>query len=135
MIHTQNQFLSRRLTVYAVTSCLLFLSSCAHKQQLNAQLATTQQAIAQAAAAGAPNTAPNDYQAAREKLERANRSAQQQDNVAAMRLAQQSQADANLAQAKTHSANAVMAATEIVKSNQALRDEIGRAGPAAERKP
>jgi len=105
--------------------CLLVLSGCAH-QALNDQLATSQEAIKQAQTAGAPETAPADFAAANDKLDRAKSAESHRDMVVAMRLAEQAQADANLANAKTESTRATTAATEIVKGNQALSDEISR---------
>ena len=108
--------------------CLLGLSACAH-HELNDQLGKSQEAINQARAAGAAEMAPSDYNAANSKMRRA----RSEDTVVAMRLAEEAQADANLAHAKTNSTRAMNAATEMARSNQALREEINRSGQKQQR--
>ena len=77
--------------------------------------------------AGAEENAPADFGAAADKLARANAAATGHHKHDAMRLAQQAQVDANLARAKSESTQARIAATELTKTNQTLRDAINRA--------
>lgn len=105
---------------------LLALSACAN-EALNNQLANSREAIDQAKIAGAAETAPADFDVAVDKLNRADAAAKNRDKKEAMRLAQQAQVDANLARAKTDSTQARIAAAEVDKSNQILRDWINRA--------
>jgi hypothetical protein len=102
---------------------LLALSGCAN-QALNNQLANTQEAIDQAKIAGAQQTAPGDVDAAVNKLNQANDASKKWSwsKTDAMRLAQEAQVDANLARAKTDAAQARIAATQLEKSNQIMRD-------------
>lgn len=98
----------------------LALTGCAN-QALNQQLATSKEAVDQARIAGAAETAPNDFQVAVDKLDRASAAANARKKDDAMRLAQEAQVDANLARARTDSAHARVAATELQKSNELLR--------------
>jgi hypothetical protein len=94
---------------------------------LHNQLASTREAVDQAKIAGAAETVPADFDVAVDKLNRANAAADHRHGDDAMRLAQQAQIDADLARAKTDSAQARFAAAEMAKSNQVLRDALGRA--------
>jgi hypothetical protein len=94
---------------------------------LTTQLSTSREAVDQAKMAGAEQTAPADLDIATGKLDRANVAAKNRDEADAMRLAQQAQVDANLARAKTESAQNRVAAAEMTKSNQILRAAITRA--------
>ena len=125
MFANHNYHPSRGLAACAAASCLLALAACASNQALDDQLATSGEAVEQARTAGAPETAPADFNTAHDKLSRAN--AGTRNEVVAMRLAEQAKADADLAHAKTGANHAMAAAEEIVRSNQALREEIRRA--------
>lgn len=103
--------------------CLLALTACAN-QPLQNQLATSREAVEQAKTAGAPATDPANFNTASEKLRRANLAAEDRKDDMAMRLAQQAQADADLAHARTGATHAATAASELAKSNRALHDEI-----------
>ena len=105
---------------------LLALSACAN-EALNSQLATSREAVDQAKIAGAAETASADYDTAVDKLNQADAAAKNRNKDEAMRLAQQAQVDANLARAKTDATQARLAAAEVEKSNQLLRDWINRA--------
>ena len=105
--------------------CLLALSGCA-SEALNAQLATSREAVDQARIAGAAETAPAELDAATDKLNRAAVAARNRHKKDAMRLAREAQVDANLARARTDSSQARMAAAEITKSNQLLYEELNR---------
>jgi hypothetical protein len=106
---------------------LLALSACATNEALNNQLATSREAVDQAQIAGAAERAPADFNLAAGKLNEANAAAKDRDEDRAMRLAQQAQVDANLARARSDSAQASTAAAELAKSNQILRETINRA--------
>jgi hypothetical protein len=70
---------------------------------------------------GAEQTAAADMDTAVGKLERANAAAKDRKEADAMRLAQEAQVDANLARARSDSAEARIAAAEVMKSNQIMR--------------
>ena len=110
-----------------VAGCLLLgLSGCAN-EALNQQLATTREAVDQAKMVGAAETAPAEFDVAVDKLNRATAAATERHAEEATRLAQQAQVDANLARAKTDSTQARIAAAELTKSNQILREALNRA--------
>jgi hypothetical protein len=107
--------------------CLLALAGCASSDALNNQLANSHEAVDQARIAGAEQAAPGDFSTAVDKLQHADAAAKGRDKNEAMRLAQQAQVDANLARARTDSAQARFAAAELQKSNQLLRETMIRA--------
>jgi hypothetical protein len=119
-------------TAYVAASCLLALSACANKQALNDQLAASRAALEQARLAGAASVAPEDYNMARDKLARAAAATGVQDKVIAMRLAEQAQADAEVAKARAGAVRNTAAAAEIAAANQALREEINRSAKRGE---
>jgi len=106
--------------------CLLVLSGCAN-EALHNQLASSREAVDQAKIAGAAETVPADFDLAVDKLNRANAAADHRRKDDAMRLAQQAQIDADLARARTDSAQSRFAAAEMAKSNQVLRDALSHA--------
>lgn len=106
--------------------CLVALSACAN-EALNNQLASSREAIDQAKIAGAAERAPTEFDAAVGKLNQASAAADKRKKKDAMRLAQEAEVDANLARAVNDSTQARIAAAEMAKSNQALREAIARA--------
>jgi hypothetical protein len=111
-----------------VGCALLALSACATNKELTNQLANSREAVDQAKMAGAEQTAAADLDVAMGKLDRANAAAKNRDEGDAMRLAQQAQVDANLARARSESAQARIAATEVMKSNQIMRAAAANRG-------
>jgi hypothetical protein len=104
--------------------CVLFALSACSSEPLNNQLATSREAVDQARIAGAADKAPGEFNVAVDKLNQADTAAKGRHKDDALRLAQEAQVDANLARAKTDSAQARIAATEITKSNQILREAL-----------
>ncbi len=100
---------------------VLALCGCA-SEALNQQLANSKEAVDQARIAGAAEKAPADFETAVDKMNRASAAADKREKTDAMRLAEEAQVDANLARAKTDTAQARLAAAELEKSNQILRD-------------
>jgi hypothetical protein len=113
--------LSNQSSRLLVGCALLALSACATNKELTNQLASSREAVDQARMAGAEQTAGPEMDVATGKLERANAAAKNRKEAEAMRLAQEAQVDANLARAKSDSAEARIAATEVMKSNQIMR--------------
>lgn len=84
-------------------------------------------AIEQADRSGAAEFAPTDLAAARDKLARAEtESGRSQPTVAAVRLADEATADAELAGGRARAKKAAVAADEVDKSVDALRVEAER---------
>jgi hypothetical protein len=106
--------------------CVFALSACAN-EALNNQLANSREAVDQAKIAGAAERAPADFDTAVGKLNQATAAADNRKKDDAMRLAQEAQVDANLARAKNDSAQATLAANELQKSNDIMREMVNRA--------
>jgi len=103
------------------------LAGCAsEKTPATADVAVSRAAVDAAASAGAAEAAPAEMQSARDKLMRANQALASRDYQAAADWANLAEADARLAQSKANSAKASMAAEEVQRSIQALRDELSR---------
>ena len=82
--------------------------------------------IAQAESAGAAQTAPLELQSSREKLGKAEAAAHDEKFAQARAYAEESQADADLAERKARVAKAQAAADELARSNQQLSNEAQR---------
>jgi hypothetical protein len=93
-----------------------------------AQLTRASTLIEQAERTGAARFAAADIEQARGKLSRAEAAAEEGDQAAALRLAQEAAVDAELAQARASAAEAKQAEQELQQSLQTLREEAGR-GP------
>ncbi len=106
---------------------LLLLAACTSVPPAPAQqLAVSTAAVEQAVSAGAPELAPTEYRAAREKLDRAQAAMTTRDYAQAQMLAEQAQADAQLAITKTRAAKAQKAAASLEEDSRVLREEINR---------
>ena len=112
------------LALFAGTA--LFLAACASAPPPTDQLAVSTAAVAHAAAAGAAELAPTEMRTAREKLDMANAAVTAKDYPRAQSLAQEAQADASLAEAKSQSIKARKAAQAVNEDNRALREELDR---------
>lgn len=110
----------------AALASVLALGACASSKGAPpvADLAAARSAITQAESAGAPQAAPVELLAAREKLSRAEAAVREEKFDQARRLAVQAGADAELAERKTRAAKAQNNAKEMVKSNAVLEQEI-----------
>jgi uncharacterized protein DUF4398 len=112
------------------TLLLLSLAGCATVPAPNESLDLAQNAIADAQRDGAAEFAPSYLQAAQNKLTDANREAARSDGyIRAVRLAEEAQADAQLAAAMARATKADRSATELDQSLSALRTESERAAP------
>jgi hypothetical protein len=83
--------------------------------------------VARAEQSGAPEWAPVEMAAARDKLARAEKAAADKDAQPATQLAEQANVDAQLAEATAQQQKSHKAATEFDASMQALRQESLRA--------
>lgn len=90
------------------------------------QLAVSAAAIDQAVSAGAAELAPAELAAARDKLARAKDAVRADENLQARMLAEQSQADAQLAVTKARSTKAEKAAAALSEDRRVLREEMQR---------
>jgi len=107
---------------------MLGASGCGSmKTPATAEVAVSKAAVDNAAGAGASEFAPVEMRSAREKLARANQAMAAKDYALASDLATQAQADARLAQGKSNSAKAQLAADALQDDIRVLREELIRA--------
>jgi len=106
----------------------LMLGACASQGPAPVeQLTRARASIAQAESAGAAQTAPLELQSSREKLGKAEAASHDEKFDQARAYAEESQADAELAERKARVAKAQAAADELARSNQQLSNEAQRA--------
>ncbi len=117
----------RRLAFLAATASALLLAGCASKGAPPvAQLATARASITQAESAGALQLAPVEILAARDKMGRAEAAVREEQYAEARRLAEQAEADAELAERKSRAARSAAAVEELARGNAALEKELAR---------
>ena len=116
----------------ALAACALlipaaFAAGCASEPpRPEAQLARAESSIAQAEQAGARQYAGADYDAARDKLNQAQRLADQGKTTQAGMMADQARVDAEFAAAQARHASADKAAKEVRLATETLQDETRR---------
>lgn len=108
------------------TALALIAAGCATTPIPNEQLAVAKASVQRAEQAGAPELAPVEMAAARDKLARAESAAANHDAAPATRLADQANADAQLAEAAAQEKRSRKAAMEADANLQALRQESQR---------
>jgi hypothetical protein len=113
---------------YVVLGAAIALSAagCATTPIPNEKIAVAKSSVQAAEQAGAPELAPVEMAAARDKLARAEKAAADRDAQAASGLAEQANADAQLAEATAQEQRSHKAAMELDASLQALRRESSR---------
>lgn len=109
----------------------VFAVGCAHQPSAEAvaQVARTQTSIQQAEQTGAMQSAMQDLQAAKDKLQQAQTALgkkTEKDDLRALHLAQQAELDAQYAAAKAQSDRQRQAVQEVRKGIESVRDEAGR---------
>lgn len=104
----------------------LALAACATAPAPTAQMAVSQKAIDDAVASDASQYAPAALKRAEDGLDAAKVALNNYDYERAQRLAEEAQADADLASTRARSVKAQHAAAEVQSSIRALRDEIAR---------
>ncbi len=87
---------------------------------------SAQNAAAEAEQAGANTHAPLELRTARQKVEQAEQAMRAGDTDRALRLAEQAEVDAKLAEAKSRAAVAQSAIDEVRATIRVLREEIER---------
>ena len=115
-------------TLGALLSMLLVLltAGCSSVPPPREQLAVSRAAVDRAAPAGID--APVELAIAREKLDRANLAMARRDYEEARYLAEEAEADANLAEAKARAVRSGVALQEVRDSIRMLREEMSRRG-------
>ena len=107
-------------------SVVLAVGCSSLKTPATADVAVTTEALESATDAGASQFAPIEMNAARDKLALARQALARKDYPLAISLADQSKADAKLAQGMANSAKARADADALQQDIQVLRDEINR---------
>ena len=105
---------------------VLSAAGCATTPVPNETIAVARSSVQRAEQSGAPESAPVEMAAARDKLARAEKAAADHDAVPATRLAEQADVDAQLAEATAQEQHSRKAAMEFDASLRALRQETQR---------
>jgi hypothetical protein len=110
----------------ALVAAAVLAAGCASTPIPNEKIAVAKASVQRAEQTGAPEFAPVELAAARDKLNRAEKSAAAREAQPATMLAEQADADAQLAEATAQQQRSHKAATEFDTSMQALRQESMR---------
>jgi hypothetical protein len=129
-VHNQLSTLTRGA---AACAALAFgLAACASTPIPNEKIAVAKASVQRAEQSGAPELAPVEMAAAHDKLARAEAAAAHHDAEPATQLAEQANADAQLAEATAQQQRSRKAAMEFDASMQALRSESLRSTQPAQ---
>lgn len=110
----------------ACVAAALGLAACASTPIPNEKIAVAKASVQSAEQSGAPEFAPVEMAAARDKLARAEKAAADREPQPATQLAEQANIDARLAEATAQQQRSHKAAMEFDASMQALRSESMR---------
>ncbi len=110
----------------ALLGTLLMLAACASTPAPVVDVAMSEASVTRASAAGGAALAPAEMTMARDKLERAKVAMAAQNYELARALAEESQLDAQLAEAKARSSKARKTANDDLEGIRALREELDR---------
>jgi hypothetical protein len=116
----------------AIAVALVAAAGCATTPIPNEKIAVAKASVQRAEQSGAPELAPVEMAAARDKLTRAEKAAADRDAQPATELAEQANVDAQLAEATAQEKKSHKAATEFDASMQALRQESLRSTQPAQ---
>jgi Domain of unknown function (DUF4398) len=116
----------------AIAAAVAAAAGCASTPIPNEKIAVAKASVQRAEQSGAPEFAPVELAAARDKLSRAEKSASAREAQPATLLAEQANADAQLAEATALQQRSHKAATEFDASMLALRQESMRSSPPAQ---
>ena len=114
---------------HGVAACAVIaigLAACASTPIPNEKIAVAKASVQRAEQSGAPEFAPVEMAAARDKLARAEKAAIDREAEPANRLAEQANIDAQLAEATAQQQRSRKAAVEFDASMQTLRSESMR---------
>jgi len=120
---------TRTIIGAALCAAALALAACASTPPPTAQMALANAALAHAAGSGSAELAPGEMALARDKMARANQAMATKDYDTALRLSQQVQLDAQVAEARAESARAGKSATALQEASRALAEEMARKKP------
>jgi hypothetical protein len=122
-----------RLTkgIAGCAAAVVALAACASNPVADEKIAVAKASVQRAEGAGAPEFAPVELAAARDKLARAEKANADRNLQPATLLAEQSNIDAQLAEANAQQQRSHKAAMEFDTSMQALREESMRSSQPA----
>jgi phage tail tube protein FII len=120
-----NRLKSYRLILGIGVMAAIFIVGCAGNPPVE-QMAVSKVAVTNAASAGGNEFAPISLKSAMDKMDAAELAMTSEDYVLARQLAEQAQADAQLALATARSVKAQKAASALQEDNRVLRQEIDR---------
>ena len=109
-----------------IAAAVLAVAGCASTPIPNEKIALAKASVQRAEQSGAPEFAPVELAAARDKLSRAEKAASAREAQPANLLAEQAEADAQLAEATARQQKSHKAATEFDASMATLRQESMR---------
>ena len=111
------------LRYVALCAAIVLSAGCATTPVPNEKIAVAKSSVQRVEQSGAPELAPVEMAAARDKLARAEKAAADHDVAPATQLAEQANVDAQLAEATAQEQHSRKAAKEFDASLQALRQE------------
>jgi hypothetical protein len=121
--HGSQQFLRG---IGLTAAALVLLTACTSPPPPIEQMAISRAAVSNATGAGANELAPVLLKSATDKMAAAERAMTEKEYVRARELAEEAQADAQLAGATARSAKAQKAAETVQEDSRVLRKEIDR---------
>src|ERR1700734_366689 len=116
----------------AIGATALVLAACASNPVADEKIAVAKASLQRAEGSGAPEFAPVELAAARDKLARAEKADAAKEPLPATQLAEQANADAQLDEATAQQQRSHKAAMEFDASMSALRQESMRSSPSAQ---
>lgn len=122
-IQLRSQFMHR---IGVTVGAAILMAGCASTPAPIEQMAISREAVSNATSAGGNEFAPVQLNSAIEKMNAAEQAMEKKDYVRARQLAEQAEADAQLAATMARSAKAKKAADELQESSRILRQEIQR---------
>ena len=119
--------------IAACTAIVAALAACASSNPLaDEKIAVAKASVQRAEGSGAPELAPVELSAARDKLARAEQANTARNLLPATQLAEQANVDAELAEATAQQERSHKAAMEFDTSMETLRQESMRSSPPAQ---
>jgi hypothetical protein len=119
--------------IAACTAIVAALAACASSNPLaDEKIAVAKASVQRAEGSGAPELAPVELSAARDKLARAEQANTARNLLPATQLAEQANVDAELAEATAQQQRSHKAAMEFDTSMETLRQESMRSSPPAQ---
>ena len=118
--------------IAACAAIVVALAACASNPLADEKIAVAKASVQRAEGSGAPELAPVELAAARDKLARAEQANSARDLLPATQLAEQANVDAELAEATAQQQRSHKAAMEFDTSMETLRQESMRSSPPAQ---